>query len=46
MSSPTLARRSTAGRLSVAEGDRLCTLISVLNAAHELFEGDLRAARE
>ncbi|WP_260958474.1 antitoxin Xre/MbcA/ParS toxin-binding domain-containing protein [Pseudomonas citri] len=46
MSSATLTRRSMAGRLSVAEGDRLCTLISVLNAAHELFEGDLRAARE
>jgi uncharacterized protein (DUF2384 family) len=33
MSSATLARRSTAGRLSVAEGDRLCMLISVFSAA-------------
>ncbi|POA28207.1 MULTISPECIES: antitoxin Xre/MbcA/ParS toxin-binding domain-containing protein [unclassified Pseudomonas] len=46
ISSSTLARRVSAGRLSKAESDQICALVGVLNAATELFEGDLSAARQ
>lgn len=46
MSSSTLARRASEGRLSAAESDQICALVSVLNAAIELFEGDHCAARQ
>lgn len=42
----TIARRASVGRLSTAESDHICALVTVLNAAIELFEGDLCAARQ
>jgi putative toxin-antitoxin system antitoxin component (TIGR02293 family) len=42
----TLARRFKAGRFTPEESDRLYSFAQVLNAAMNLFEGDLEAARQ
>ncbi|URM26399.1 DUF2384 domain-containing protein [Pseudomonas frederiksbergensis] len=41
----TLTRTAGAGHFSVSESRKLTALISVLNAANELFEGDVEAVR-
>ena len=46
ISASTLARRASAGRLSTVESDQIYALVGVLNAAIELFEGDLCAAKQ
>lgn len=46
ISSLTFARRVSAGRLGTAESDQIYALVGVLNAAIELFEGDLCAVRQ
>ncbi|MES2234924.1 MAG: antitoxin Xre-like helix-turn-helix domain-containing protein [Pseudomonadota bacterium] len=43
ISKTTLARRAEAGRFSTEESDRLLALAVVLQAAGELFEGDVGA---
>lgn len=45
MSRSSLARRAKSGRLTCAEGDRLYSLTTVLDAAYELLEGDVLAVR-
>ncbi|EJM62359.1 putative toxin-antitoxin system antitoxin component, TIGR02293 family [Pseudomonas sp. GM50] len=46
MSRSTLARRAKDGRFTSVEGDRLYSLATVLDAAYELFEGDVSTARD
>ncbi|WP_449102593.1 antitoxin Xre-like helix-turn-helix domain-containing protein [Pseudomonas extremaustralis] len=46
MSHSTLVRRAKAGRFTCAESDRLYSLTTVLDAAYELFEGDVSTARD
>ncbi|MGH8384272.1 MAG: antitoxin Xre-like helix-turn-helix domain-containing protein [Pseudomonas sp.] len=45
MSPATMARRRRAGRFNTVESDRLVALLSVLERAVCLFEGDLSAAK-
>ena len=45
MSRSTLARRAKVGRFTCAESDRLYSLTTVLDAAHDLFEGDVLAVQ-
>jgi putative toxin-antitoxin system antitoxin component (TIGR02293 family) len=41
-----LARRAKDGRFTCIESDRLYSLTTVLDAAYELFEGDVATARD